>query len=64
MAKLSKMAQAKRLQKKAKFKVRAYSRCELCGRSRAFLNKFQMCRICFRNLALQGNLPGVVKASW
>ncbi len=64
MAKLSKMAQAKRLQKKAKFKVRAYSRCELCGRSRAFLNKFQMCRICFRSRALKGEITGVIKSSW
>jgi small subunit ribosomal protein S14 len=64
MAKLSKMAQAKRLQKKAKFKVRAYSRCGLCGRSRAFLNKFQMCRICFRDRALRGEITGVIKSSW
>ena len=61
MAKLSKMAQAKR---KLKFPVRQYNRCELCGRSRAFLRKFQMCRICFRGHALKGEIPGVVKASW
>ena len=64
MAKLSKIAQAKRLEKKPKFKVRAYHRCELCGRSRAFLNKFQMCRICFRNRALKGEITGVIKSSW
>ena len=64
MAKLSKMAQAKRLQKKPKFRVRTYNRCELCGRSRAFLNKFQMCRICFRNRALKGEITGVIKSSW
>ena len=64
MAKLSKMAQAKRLQKKPKFRVRAYNLCELCGRSRAFLNKFQMCRICFRNRALKGEITGVIKSSW
>ncbi|MGH7738795.1 MAG: type Z 30S ribosomal protein S14 [bacterium] len=51
-------------QKKPKFKVRAYSRCRLCGRSRAFLRRFGMCRICFRNLAGEGKIPGVVKASW
>lgn len=51
-------------QKKPKFKVRAYSRCRLCGRSRAFLRRFGMCRICFRNLADEGKIPGVVKASW
>jgi len=51
-------------QRKPKFRVRTYSRCPLCGRPRAFLRKFNMCRICFRNLALRGDLPGVVKASW
>jgi small subunit ribosomal protein S14 len=61
MAKLSKIAQAKR---KPKFKVRAYHRCPLCGRPRAFLRKFQMCRICFRYRALRGEVPGVIKASW
>lgn len=50
--------------RKPKFRVRAYNRCPLCGRPRGFLRKFRMCRICFRNLALQGELPGVVKASW
>jgi small subunit ribosomal protein S14 len=47
-----------------KFKVRAYHRCKLCGRPRAYLRKFGMCRICFRTLALEGQIPGVVKASW
>ncbi|MEJ5299931.1 MAG: type Z 30S ribosomal protein S14 [Thermodesulforhabdaceae bacterium] len=51
-------------QRKPKFKVRAYNRCPLCGRSRAYLRKFGMCRICFRTLALSGELPGVRKASW
>jgi small subunit ribosomal protein S14 len=64
MAKLSKIAQAKRLKLKPKFKVRAYHRCELCGRPRAFLRKFQMCRICFRNRALKGEITGVIKSSW
>ena len=61
MAKTSKRVQATR---KPKFKVRAYNRCPICGRSRAFLRKFQMCRICFRGLALRGEIPGVTKASW
>ena len=61
MAKKSKIAQAKR---KQKFKVRDYNRCPLCGRSRAYFRRFDMCRICFRNLALNGEIPGVVKASW
>lgn len=47
-----------------KFKVRAYHRCKLCGRPRAYLRKFGMCRICFRTLALEGHIPGVIKASW
>ena len=50
--------------KKPAFPVRQYNRCPLCGRPRAFLRKFQMCRICFRMLALRGDIPGVVKASW
>lgn len=49
---------------KPKFKVRAYNRCHLCGRPRAYLRKFGMCRICFRSLAGEGKIPGVVKASW
>ena len=47
-----------------KFKVRKYSRCEICGRSRAYYRKFKVCRICFRNLASRGEIPGVRKASW
>jgi small subunit ribosomal protein S14 len=49
---------------KQAFPVRQYNRCPLCGRPRGFLRKFQMCRICFRTLALRGDIPGVVKASW
>jgi small subunit ribosomal protein S14 len=51
-------------QKKPKFKVRGYNRCPLCGRSRAFLRRYGMCRICFRTLANKGQIPGVTKASW
>ncbi|MCR4419473.1 MAG: type Z 30S ribosomal protein S14 [Clostridia bacterium] len=47
-----------------KFKVRAYNRCYLCGRPRAYLRKFGLCRICFRTLAHRGEIPGVRKASW
>jgi small subunit ribosomal protein S14 len=47
-----------------KFKVRAYFRCSRCGRPRAYMRKFGMCRICFRELALEGKIPGVTKASW
>jgi small subunit ribosomal protein S14 len=55
---------AKMLPKKHKFKVRQHSRCKVCGRGRAFIRKFEMCRLCFRENALKGNLPGVVKSSW
>ena len=47
-----------------KFPVRKHNRCNLCGRSRAYYRKFGICRICFRNLALRGEIPGVKKASW
>ena len=55
---------AKMLPKKHKFKVRIHNRCKQCGRSRAFIRKFEMCRLCFRDNALKGNLPGVIKSSW
>jgi small subunit ribosomal protein S14 len=47
-----------------KFDVRGYSRCRRCGRPRAFIRRYGVCRICFRNMALAGDLPGVVKSSW
>ena len=51
-------------QRAPKFSARTYTRCKLCGRPRGYLRKFQLCRICFRELALKGEVPGVVKASW
>jgi small subunit ribosomal protein S14 len=50
--------------KKAKFKCRHRNRCLRCGRPRGYLRKFKLCRICFRALALAGEIPGVIKASW
>ncbi|NIL99589.1 MAG: type Z 30S ribosomal protein S14 [Acidobacteria bacterium] len=50
--------------RKPKFPVRVVNRCQRCGRPRAFLRKFKLCRICFRTLALEGMLPGVTKSSW
>ncbi|MEO0254060.1 MAG: type Z 30S ribosomal protein S14 [candidate division WOR-3 bacterium] len=47
-----------------KFKVRYRNRCKICGRPRGYLRKFGICRICFRELAVQGLIPGVKKASW
>jgi ribosomal protein S14 len=61
MAKTSLMVKARRT---PKFKVRQYNRCPLCGRSRAYYRRFKMCRICLRKRALNGELPGVIKASW
>lgn len=51
-------------QKKPKFSTRHYNRCSNCGRSRGYLRKFGLCRICFREMALQGIIPGITKASW
>jgi len=61
MAKKSLIAKANR---KPKFSSRQYTRCRRCGRPRGYLRKFHLCRICFRELALQGQIPGVVKSSW
>ena len=47
-----------------KFKVRAYNRCLRCGRPHGYMRKFGLCRICFRELAYKGELPGITKASW
>ena len=51
-------------QRKPKFKVREYARCSICGRPHAVLRKFGICRICFRELAYKGQIPGVKKSSW
>ncbi|HKJ64359.1 MAG TPA: type Z 30S ribosomal protein S14 [Desulfopila sp.] len=61
MAKKSIIAKA---QRKPKFKVRKYNRCPMCGRPRAFIRKFGICRICFRELASKGQITGVTKSSW
>lgn len=46
------------------FRSRVHNRCKRCGRGRGYLRKFALCRICFRELALEGHIPGVTKASW
>lgn len=61
MAKKSMIAKAK---KKQKFKVREYTRCTRCGRPHSVLNKYGLCRVCFRELANEGQIPGVRKSSW
>ncbi len=50
--------------KQPKFKIRHRNRCRRCGRPRGYMRKFGLCRVCFRELALEGYLPGVTKASW
>jgi small subunit ribosomal protein S14 len=69
MATTAKIAKDKRLAEERKKKtpilsVRYRSRCLRCGRPRGYLRKFKLCRICFRNLALAGEIPGVTKSSW
>jgi small subunit ribosomal protein S14 len=61
VAKTSQIAKSKR---PPKYAVRKKNRCKSCGRPRAFLRDFDLCRICFRDLALRGQIPGVTKASW
>lgn len=51
-------------EKKRKYEVRVRNRCKKCGRPRAYIRRFGLCRICFRELALKGEIPGVVKSSW
>ena len=51
-------------QKPQKFKTREYNRCKLCGRPHAYIRKYGICRICFRELAHKGEIPGVKKPSW
>ncbi|MCW2960438.1 MAG: ribosomal protein [Thermoleophilia bacterium] len=48
----------------AKYAVRGYTRCRMCGRSKAVFRKFGLCRICLREMAHKGQIPGMTKASW
>lgn len=61
MAKKSKIASAKR---KPKYAVRAYTRCQICGRPKSVYRDFGLCRVCLRKMANEGLLPGVRKSSW
>jgi len=61
MAKKSLVVKARR---EAKFSSRGYNRCSNCGRPHGYMRKFGLCRICFREMALRGEIPGVTKASW
>ena len=61
MAKLSLMIKQQRA---PKFKTQAYNRCMQCGKTRGYYRKFKLCRICLRELASKGDIPGLIKASW
>ncbi|CAA9266351.1 MULTISPECIES: type Z 30S ribosomal protein S14 [Actinomycetospora] len=61
---MAKKALVNKAAKTPKFKVRGYTRCNRCGRARAVLRKFGLCRVCLREMAHRGELPGVSKASW
>ncbi|GBC86106.1 30S ribosomal protein S14 type Z [bacterium HR12] len=61
---MAKKALIEKQRRGSRFKVREYTRCRRCGRPRAVYRKFLLCRICFRQLAHAGELPGVTKASW
>ena len=61
MAKKSLIEKQKR---EPKFRVRKYNRCKLCGRPRAYMRDFGLCRLCFRKLVSEGQIPGVTKSSW
>jgi len=51
-------------EREPKFAARQHNRCNRCGRPRAFYRRFRLCRICLRNFALKGQIPGMTKASW
>jgi small subunit ribosomal protein S14 len=61
---LAKKSMIVKANRKKKFGVREYNRCRRCGRPRAYIRQFGICRICFRELALMGEIPGITKASW
>lgn len=61
---MAKVADIVKFKKKQKYAIREVNRCALCGRSRGYMRRFGLCRICFRERAMKGELPGVLKASW
>jgi small subunit ribosomal protein S14 len=61
---VARLAMINKAKKKPKFKVRQVNRCSLCGRPRGYMRKFGICRICFRELAYKGEIPGIRKSSW
>ncbi len=61
---MARKAMVEKARRRPKFAVRQRNRCQLCGRPRAYIRDFGLCRLCFRKLALDGQLPGVKKAAW
>lgn len=61
---MAKKSQIEKSKKKAKFSTRTVNRCFKCGRKKGFMRKFGLCRICFREMANKGDIPGVKKSSW
>lgn len=61
---MARKSQIEKAKHEAKYEVRKRNRCNRCGRGRAYLRRFGICRICFREMALAGEIPGVRKASW
>ena len=61
---MAKTAMKIKQQRPQKFSTREYNRCRICGRPRGYMRKFDMCRVCFRKLASEGQIPGVTKSSW
>lgn len=61
---MAKKSMRVRASKPAKFSTRQHNRCQLCGRPRSYMRKYGVCRLCFRELAYKGQIPGVRKASW
>lgn len=61
---MAKKSLRNKAERKAKFRVRQYTRCQRCGRPRAVYRRFGLCRLCFREMAHNGEIPGVTKASW
>jgi small subunit ribosomal protein S14 len=61
---MAKTSQVVKQRRKSKYKTRAYNRCSRCGRSRAYFRKFGLCRLCLRDAAHRGYVPGMTKSSW
>lgn len=61
---MAKKALINKAKAKPKFKVRQYTRCARCGRPRAVYKRFRLCRLCFREMAHNGEIPGITKSSW